>query len=258
MADKIIMEQVDVSRREAAAVELCKGEIPGARPVHHTIPAGQTLKFAGNCGYYHILILIQGKASFTTADRTDVYDTRLTYVPASDTDLTIVAETDVQILEIQWDIFPEDSEMLAEYRTKFPVRVPYQDSIQYVDRNKSPKTISRMMIPQRVIPRFSLGSVESYGYDLVKPHSHPMLDQFFFSFPENDMDVLIDGEHIPMGGNMILHIPLGADHGVEVTGDRHMHYMWIDFMPDNELALKRLDSSHIPTGTVRSFDAEEK
>ena len=258
MADKIIMEQVDVSRREAAAVELCKGEIPGARPVHHTIPAGQTLKFAGNCEYYHILILIQGKASFTTADRTDVYDTRLTYVPASDADLTIVAETDVQILEIQWDIFPEDSEMLSEYRTEFPVRVPYQDSIQYVDRNKSPKTISRMMIPQRVIPRFSLGSVESYGYDLVKPHSHPMLDQFFFSFPENDMDVLIDGEHIPMGGNMILHIPLGADHGVEVTGDRHMHYMWIDFMPDNELALKRLDSSHIPTGTVRSFDAEEK
>ena len=258
MADKIIMEQVDVSRREAAAVELCKGEIPGARPVHHTIPAGQTLKFAGNCGYYHILILIQGKASFTTADRTDVYDTRLTYVPASDADLTIVAETDVQILEIQWDIFPEDSEMLAEYRTEFPVRVPYQDSIQYVDRNKSPKTISRMMIPQRVIPRFSLGSVESYGYDLVKPHSHPMLDQFFFSFPENDMDVLIDGEHIPMGGNMILHIPLGADHGVEVTGDRHMHYRWMDFMPDNELALKRLDSSHIPTGTVRSFDAEEK
>ena len=258
MADKIIMEQVDVSRRKAAAVELCKGEIPGALPVHHTIPAGQTLKLVGNCGYYYILILIQGKASFTTADRTDVYDTRLTYVPASDTDLTIVAETDVQILEIQWDIFPEDSEMLAEYRTEFPVRVPYQDSIQYVDRNKSPKTISRMMIPQRVIPRFSLGSVESYGYDLVKPHSHPMLDQFFFSFPENDMDVLIDGEHIPMSGNMILHIPLGADHGVEVTGDRHMHYMWIDFMPDNELALKRLDSSHIPTGTVRSFEAEEK
>ena len=258
MADKIIMEQVDVSRREAAAVELCKGEIPGARPVHHTIPAGQTLKFAGNCGYYHILILIQGKASFTTADRTDVYDTRLTYVPASDADLTIVAETDVQILEIQWDIFPEDSEMLAEYRTEFPVRVPYQDSIQYVDRNKSPKTISRMMIPQRVIPRFSLGSVESYGYDLVKPHSHPMLDQFFFSFPENDMDVLIDGEHIPMGGNMILHIPLGSDHGVKVDGNRHLHYMWIDVMPDQEKGLERLNRTHKPTGLNRSFGADGK
>ena len=258
MADKIIMEQVDVSRQEAASVELCKGEIPGARPVHHTIPKGQIKTFTGKCGYYHIIILIQGCADFVTSGRTDTYDTRLTYVPDSNENLTITAKTDVQLLEIQWDIFPEDAKMLSEYQTKFPVCVPYQDSIQYVDRNKSPKTISRMMIPQRVIPRFSLGSVESYGYDLVKPHSHPMLDQFFFSFPENDMDVLIDGAHIPMGGNMILHIPLGADHGVEVTGNRHMHYMWIDFMPDNELALKRLDSSHIPTGTVRSFDAEEK
>ena len=258
MADKIIMEKVDVSRREAASVALCKGEIPGARPVHHTILQGQTLTFAANCGYYHILILITGQATFATAGRRDTYATRLTYVPAPDAELTVTADTNTQILEIQWDIFPEDQEMIAEYHTDFPVRVPYQESIQYVDRNKSPKTISRMMIPQRVIPRFSLGSVESFGYDLVKPHSHPMLDQFFFSFPENDMDVLIDGAHIPMGGNMILHIPLGADHGVEVTGDRHMHYMWIDFMPDNELALKRLDSSHIPTGTVRSFEAEEK
>ena len=258
MSEKIIMEQVDVTRHEAAAVEMCKGEIPGARPVHHTIPAGQTRTLEGNQGYYHILILIQGKAAFTTAGRTDVYDTRLTYVPAANETLTVTAESEVQMLEIQWDIFPEDAAMLAEYGTKFPVRVPYQDSIQYVDRKKSPKTISRMMIPQRVIPRFSLGSVESYGYDLVKSHSHPMLDQFFFSFPENEMNVLIDGEPIPMQGNMILHIPLGADHGVEVTEGHHMHYMWIDFMPDNDLALKRLDSSHIPTGTVRSFDEERK
>ena len=258
MAQNVIMETVDVTRHGAASVELCKGEIPGARPVHHTVPAGETLTLKGKIGYYHILILIQGKASFATAGRVDAYDTRLTYVPSSEEDLVISAETEVQILEIQWDIFPEDAEMLAEYKTEFPVRVPYQDSIQYVDRNKSPKTISRMMIPQRVIPRFSLGSVESYGYDMVKSHTHPMLDQFFFSVPENDMDVLINGEPIPMKGNVIMHIPLGADHGVEVTEGKHMHYMWIDFMPDNELALKRLDNSHIPTGTVRSFDEEKK
>ena len=111
-----------------------------------------------------------------------------------------------------------------------------------------------MMIPHRIIPRFAIGSVESYGYDYVKPHAHPMLDQFFFSFPENDMDVIINGEHIPMGGNMILHIPLGSDHGVEVTEGKHMHYIWIDFLPDNDLGLKRLDDRHKPTGTLRSFD----
>ena len=85
-----------------------------------------------------------------------------------------------------------------------------------------------------------------------------MLDQFFFSFPENDMDVIIDGEKYPMLGNMILHIPLGSEHGVEVTGSKHMHYMWIDFLPDNEAGLKRLESSHKPTGTMRDLEKEDK
>ena len=39
---------------------------------------------------------------------------------------------------------------------------------------------------------------------------------------------------------------------------RGFGYMWIDFMPDNELALKRLDDSHHPTGLWRSFDEEKK
>lgn len=253
MNTPVVMETVDVSVDENRAIELCKGEIPGARPVHHTIKAGSELLFSGNVGYYHILILIEGEAEFITDGKSYNNNTRVTFVPSSDKDLTVEAVSNVQILEIQWDIFPEDTAMLAEYKTEFPVNVPYQDSIQYIDPNKSKKTISRMMIPQRVIPRFSIGSVESVDRDTVKSHSHPMLDQFFFSFPENDMDVIINGEPIHMLGNMIMHIPLGADHGVEVYDGKHMHYMWIDFMPDNELALKRLDASHHPTGTHRSF-----
>ena len=152
----------------------------------------------------------------------------------------------------------EDKKLLEEYKTEFPVVQDYAASIQYVDPNKSEKTISRMMIPHKIIPRFAIGSVESYGYDYVKPHSHPMLDQFFFSFPENNMYVIINGEKFPMEGNMILHIPLGADHGVEVTGSSHMHYMWIDFLPDNEAGLKRLDDRHKPTGTMRNLEKEDK
>ena len=63
---------------------------------------------------------------------------------------------------------------------------------------------------------------------------------------------------IPMKGDTILYIPLGSNHGVEVTGDRHMHYMWIDFMPDNELGLARLEASHKPTGKWNSFSADGK
>jgi len=214
--------------------------------------------FAVNAEYYRIFVLITGRVVLENDGKQYEYDERVTFVPMLETDLTIYAQSHAALLEIQWDIASEDAAMLEEYQTKFPICVPYKDSIQYIDPNKSVKTISRMMIPQRQIPRFSLGSVESYGYDYVRPHNHPMLDQFFFSFPENDMEVIINGEKIHMGGNMMLHIPLGADHGVEVTGDRHMHYMWIDFMPDNELALQRLDARHIPTGTVRSFDRERK
>ena len=254
----VVMEKVDTTVKGNRSVELCKGEIPGARPVHHTIEAGSELLFAGNCGYYHILILIEGDATFATDGKTWDFDGRTTFASAPDKDLVVTAKTQVQILEIQWDEAPGDEEDLKQYKTEFPVVVPYQESIQYIDPNKSEKTISRMMIPHEVLPRFTIGSVESYGYDLVRPHAHPMLDQYFFSFPENDMEVIIDDEKINMKGNIIMHIPLGSNHGVEVTGDRHMHYMWIDFMPDKEAGLKRLNFSHRPTGTVRDFANEDK
>ena len=68
------------------------------------------------------------------------------------------------------------------------------------------------------------------------------------------MDVLIDFEPIRMKGNELLYIPLGAMHGVDVTEGQHCHYMWIDFYPDNDEALKRLDSSHIDTGKHVEFN----
>lgn len=258
MATEIIMEKIDITKRENPSIELCKNEIDGARPIHYIMEKGSEIAFKSNAGYYHVLLLIEGKAKFTTNNKTNIFDTRVSFVPSLEEELTVNAESDVQLLEVQWDVKDGDIDDLKEYNTKFPVIIPYQDSIQYVDPNKSEKSISRMMIPHEIIPRFTMGSVESYGYDLVRPHAHPMLDQFFFSFPENDMEVIIDDEKINMKGNTILHIPLGSNHGVEVTGDRHMHYIWIDFMPDKEAGLKRLNFSHRPTGKVRDFENEDK
>ena len=255
---EVKIEYVDTKAAGSSSVELCRGEINGARPVHHKIAAGESLLFAKSVGYYHILILIDGSATYTTDGKDYDFDGRTTFVSAPDKDLTVIAKTDVRILEIQWDEEEGDAADLKEYGTTFPVVVPYQESIQYIDPNKSEKTISRMMIPHEIIPRFTIGSVESYGYDLVRPHAHPMLDQFFYSFPENDMEVIIDDAKYNMKGDGIMHIPLGSNHGVEVTGDRHMHYMWVDFMPDKEAGLKRLNFSHRPTGTVRDFANEDK
>ena len=255
---EVKIEYVDVAKGGTESIELCKGEINGARPVHHKIEAGESLEFAAGAGYYHILILLDGSTVYTTDGKAYAFDGRTTFVPAPDKSLTVLAKTTTRILEIQWDEEEGDAADLVEYKTVFPVIVPYQESIQYIDPNKSEKTISRMMIPHEIIPRFTIGSVESYGYDLVRPHAHPMLDQFFYSFAENDMEVIIDGEKYNMKGDGIMHIPLGSNHGVEVTGDRHMHYMWVDFMPDKEAGLKRLNFSHRPTGTVRDFANEDK
>lgn len=258
MAEEVKFEYVDTKKEGTHSLELCKGEINGARPVHHKIAEGDSVTFGANVGYYHILILLEGEAVFTTDGNEYNFSDRTTFVSDPQKDLFVKAVSETRILEIQWDEEEGDEADLKEYKTVFPVVVPYQDSIQYIDPNKSEKTISRMMIPHEIIPRFTIGSVESYGYDLVRPHAHPMLDQFFYSFAENDMEVIIDDGKYNMKGDAIIHIPLGSNHGAEVTDDRHMHYMWVDFMPDKEAGLKRLNFSHRPTGTVRDFANEDK
>ena len=255
---EISKEVIDTTVTEKRERVLLEGKIPGATPVHITIPAGDSFTAVGDGKQYRIFILIDGSCVFSTDGKEYPYEERVTFAPAPDKDTTIYAKTNVQVLEILWLTAPEDAAMLEEYKTVFPVAQPYATSIQYVDRNKSPKTISRMMIPHKIIPRFAIGSVESYGYDIVKQHTHPMLDQYFFSFPENCMDVLIDDGRVHMDGNEILYIPLGSNHGVEVTGHDHLHYMWIDFLPDNEEGLKRLEWSHRPTGLMRDLEKEDK
>ncbi len=257
------MEQVQIFSLEAdqsvtASRVLCEGMIQGATPINHTVKAGDTLVLEP-CGAYHILVLVAGRVIFRTAGKDYTWEERVTFVPALDQRCEIIAETGAQLLEIRWIMIESDYKLIEEYKdnTQWPYQQPYRTSIQYRDRNKSDKTISRIMLEQRHIPRFAMGSVESYGPDFVKSHDHPMLDQFFVSFPENDMFLLIDYEPYRMMGNEITHIPLGSNHGVDVTEKKHLHYMWIDFMVD-DTSMKRLDTSHIPTGVMRDFTDEQK
>ena len=254
----LVMEKIDTTVKELRTLPMCSGQIPGAQPYHVSVPKGETYLLPKDEAHYNIFILVEGECTLISGECTREFDKRVSFVPAPEKDMALVAKTDLQLVRIAWDITDVDVKLREEYCTEFPLVVVYAESIQYVDPNKSPKTISRMMIPHKMIPRFALGSVESYGYDYVRPHAHPMLDQFFFSFPENNMSLIINGEYIPMGGNEIVHIPLGAEHGVEVTGSDHMHYMWIDFLPDNEAGLKRLNASHKPTGTLRDLESEDK
>jgi len=254
MSKEVPRVVVDVKNKMTRSLAMLTDCIPGATPYHHTITAGEkiTLKPAG-C--YRIFVLIAGEVTFVTCGEKYAYAERVAFVPDPKKDVTLESGKGAQVLEICWAEQQGDDALLAEYKTVFPYRQVYSSSKQYRDRNKSDKTISRVMIEQRNIPRFCMGSVETYGYDTVKSHDHPMLDQFFFSFPENDMDVLIDFEPVPMPGNMLMYIPLGAMHGVEVQEGKRLHYMWIDFYQGEE-GLKRLDTSHIATGVMADFDEQ--
>ena len=228
------------------------GTKTGGRPVHHTVSAGDAISLdPGGC--YRIFVLTAGEVVFLTGGKEYPCNERVAFIPDPREAVVLRSRAGAQLLEIRWEIKEGDDKLLAEYRTVFPYKQPYSASKQYRDRNKSDKTISRVMVEQRNIPRFCMGSVETYGYDSVKSHDHPMLDQFFFSFPENDMDVLIDFEPVHMPGNMLMYIPLGAMHGAEVQEGKRLHYMWIDFYQGEE-GLKRLDSSHIATGVMAGFD----
>ena len=243
----------DFSAKANQSIKVLDGCIPGATPYHHTVLKGETLELEPG-EFHHILTVLKGDVRFSTDGNEYVFHERVTFVPGPDKTVAIEALTDLQILEIRWfKREGEDDKLIAEYHTQYPLIQIYRNSKQYRDRNKSEKTISRSCIDQRKLPRFAMGSVETYGEDAVKSHDHPMLDQFFFSFEENDMDVLIDYEEVPMKGNELLYIPLGSIHGVDVPEGRHCHYLWIDFYPDNDLALKRLDWSHVPTGKKAEF-----
>lgn len=250
------MDNIEMIKLEdagkAARVPMLPGSIPGAEVTLVTADAGGELALAPIPGKARILLTIDGAGVFAAGGARQAFSGRWIFIPSFEQHAALACAEKTRILEIVWQI-PDGS--IGEWEhpgQQFPYIQEYWSCPQYRDKNKSDKTISREMVRQRIVPGFCMGSVESYGYDKVAQHPHPMLDQFFFSFPENDTEVLIDDFRVPQHGDTLLHIPLGSNHGVEVFEPNHMHYIWIDFFL-GQAGLDRLDSSHRHTGTMRSF-----
>lgn len=251
--ETIQKELLKAAGGERASQPMLTGEIPGAAVYHHMLPAGQTLISKALPIALRIFFLCDGSASFSAGGKSAAYAEKAVFVPALNDETAISAQTNAGILEIQWAMNDKDLAEICETKPAFPITARYVDAMQYRDPFKSEKTISRAIIPHRVLPRFAMGSVETYGDDLIGQHEHPLLDQFFFSFGENHMDLLLDDIVYPLGGDTLLHIPLGCNHGVSVKGDQIAHYIWIDFATDPEKANAYLDDVHKATGTHRSF-----
>ena len=231
---------------------MLENEIPGATVFYHAVGVNSKINFPPDSGYIRILFLCCGNAVFRCGDAEFTYDERSFFCAMPEARVDFETGCGAGLLEIRRKLDEKDLAELAINAGHFPITGLYAKSPQYRDPFKSEKTISRSIIHQRLIPRFAMGSVETHGEDLIGQHSHPLLEQFFFSFSENNMILLIDDLIYHMKGNTLLHIPLGSNHGVAVLDNQHAHYLWLDFLlsPDG---LDYLDSTHKPTGSIRAF-----
>lgn len=252
----IKMETLPAHMTGNCRILLLPGEIPGAAVSCLHLPSGETISLEGQNEHICILFLCSGSVTFEAEHKTFSYHERALFTAKPQSDILISAHSDAILLEICWDMSENDLKDLEKSTTEFPISLAYADAEQYRDFFKSETTISRALLKQSVIPRFAMGSVEANGDDLVGQHAHPLLDQFFFSFPENDMNLLIDCHICPMKGDTLLHIPLGSNHGVIAQGDQKMHYLWIDCTPEEQkdAAVAYLNEVHKPTGVKQTLE----
>lgn len=110
----------------------------------------------------------------------------------------------------------------------------FSDCEAYTEKIKSPNTVSRIVLPEDIIPRVALGTVAAPGPDEVGAHEHAMLDQLFLGLTDNDIVVHADGASSEFTEYSLLHIPIGSSHGVTVGENKTMYYLWMDFFLTKE------------------------
>lgn len=142
----------------------------------------------------------------------------------------------IRALRVKRDLTAED---LAEFtqhpeNNKGPLVKKFSECEAYREAIKSPKTVSRTLLPENFVPRMAMGTVETTGPDKVGAHKHPMLEQLFLGLRGNDITVTADEAKANLTEFSILHIPLGSNHGAEVADGKKLHYIWMDFFMEKK------------------------
>ncbi len=217
-------------------------EIKGTRVLLHNLNPDQILHLEACSGIVRVMLLCKGSVEFCSNGNATLLADLGVYVAAPSAGLTATAVGGCRLLELQLDLEPAEYEQVCTTLST-PYALEYEKAKKYAEDCKSAKTVSRMLIPPRVVPRFSMGSVQTGGDDTVAPHSHPMVEQYFFGLAENNCTVTADDTSVPFGGCTLLHIPLGSEHGILSKGSQIVHYIWMDLLLD-ESALEYMDSAH--------------
>ena len=234
MKQALAEELVDPARHVSSPEQktILPGEIAGVDTSLLWIPAGGEADITSPAERQHICFLVGGAGRIQRPGAEHGLIAKDLFAGLPGEPVKFVADAATTLLLIAMDLHPCET---ANPKTEiYPVVRRYEQCEKYRDYFKTPKTVSRTLVHPFTLPRFSMGSVETTGPDRIEPHAHPMLDQHFFSFADNRCTLLVDGERHPFGGNRLLHVPLGSEHGIDAAPGDVVNYLWIDFFEKSE------------------------
>lgn len=204
-------------------------EVEGIRTTYYKVNPQKSIKLSTEEDIAVIYLFTEGSGRVECGNRRFNIGEVALFVPSVQGISIISAdESPLCFLQLAMKLHKEDKEHFHKNSAKLPYFQTYTECKKYKEATKSPQTINRMLLPEDIVPRLCLGSVETFGPDQIAPHSHPMLEQFFFGLKGNHCKVKADNSETGFQENDLLHIPLGSEHGVVVDKGNHLHYVWID------------------------------
>jgi quercetin dioxygenase-like cupin family protein len=219
--------------------ELLRGEIAETKIEHIAFAGPISKKMVLPKDSSSMFIFIKGKGSLKTdAKQYDIAPETIA-LPFAYTAITLqVAKGDtLHYVLFTKKLTEQDIKDLKEFPEKNKYDIfftKFSDCEPYTEKIKSPNTVSRTVLPADILPRVSLGTVETKGPDAVGAHAHPMLDQLFLSLAGNEIVVHADEQSTVLKEYSLLHIPLGSTHWATVGEGKKMYYLWMDFFMTKE------------------------
>jgi len=202
-----------------------------AGPIVESVPLAE--------GYVNIFLFIKGTGMLKADTLTFFLEPETIAIPSAYGKVSFeVGDKDtLHYLHFVKKLSEEDLEDLKTFpdENKYDIYFTrFSDCEAYTEKIKSPNTVSRTVLPADIIPRVSLGTVETKGPDAVGAHEHAMLDQLFLGLTDNDVTVQADDVSAHFTEYSLLHIPIGSSHGASVEENKIMYYMWMDFFISRE------------------------
>jgi len=178
-----------------------------------------------------IFFFTKGKGYVGTEDFAFNFDEEAVFVPLFDKkNFYFYAVTDIEYVELQISLMPEDIAEMKEYRMTLPRFRLLSMCDRYEEGFKDPRIVSHNVIIQSRLARVSVGTVEGPGPDKVGTHSHPNQIQWFYALSGAKFTLHADVDSKVMEDGDWAFIPVNVAHSLETAKGDTLRYMWFEII----------------------------